>query len=528
MDAAACFCDGAVVAELNARNDTFFQDLQAFTPMACGFKLKTGDVCTDARALETFLTEESITVDDTIEVATVEELISEGGALDASLPCADQVEAAAAMCQRLTRTTPGPAPLVTDFVPCCAAVSVLNASECLCDVATLDGDRSTFLRQLVGFAPLGCGFALTGSCPTVLEERFELPNAFTVEGVPEIRPRGGRRQRRRRVAIPRGDGARDGRLDRRRSDDSHRRRRRRAALQLRDMRRVRGARARGVRRSARGRAGVDVRTHRVLRIFARRTRQGMSLPRRRRSPFRRDQPGSGGDRARGVRAAIGRAPPLGEATCKTTLTLEEVLSPAAAAAFAEGVDFVADDAAAVAFFEDRNVTLASLAEVAREATPVVVTTPTVITLAATDEDSNVTTTTEHEVPLGSVVGVVSRDAMDPDATIRRLVPEPFAMLELGATYELPADAIVSSNVTSRAATEARGEGDDGAIARATAVAVGADERLVVTVPDPEGAVRLPWMSNLEPAPAVKDAARASRTPSALSPSPWSPIRETAR
>ena len=42
MDAAACFCDGAVVGELNARNATFFRDLQAFTPMACGFQVKTG------------------------------------------------------------------------------------------------------------------------------------------------------------------------------------------------------------------------------------------------------------------------------------------------------------------------------------------------------------------------------------------------------------------------------------------------------------------------------------------------------
>ena len=507
MDAAACFCDGAVVAELNARNDTFFQDLQAFTPMACGFKLKTGDVCTDARALETFLTEESITVDDTIEVATVEELISEGGALDASLPCADQVEAAAAMCQRLTRTTPGPAPLVTDFVPCCAAVSVLNASECLCDVATLDGDRSTFLRQLVGFAPLGCGFALTGSCPTVLEERFELPNAFTVEGVPEIRPVAGvvsdDAAWRFLVETEREtvDSTDDDRMIRTVVD---------GGAQLYNFATCEEYAA--LAPEACGAVRVDARvstfelTACCAFLHAAHAR-GCLCPGAGVRRFAAINPDLEVIAPAACALRLDAPPPLGEATCKTTLTLEEVLSPAAAAAFAEGVDFVADDAAAVAFFEDRNVTLASLAEVAREATPVVVTTPTVITLAATDEDSNVTTTTEHEVPLGSVVGVVSRDAIDPDATIRRLVPEPFAMLELGATYKLPTDAIVSSNVTSRAATEARGEGDDGTIARATAVAVGADERLVVTVPDPEGAVRLPWMSNLEPAPAVKDAAR---------------------
>ena len=508
MDAAACFCDGAVVAELNARNDTFFRDLQAFTPMACGFKLKTGDVCTDARALETFLTEESVTVDDAVEVATVEELISEGGALDASLPCADQVEAAAAMCQRLTRTTPGPAPLVTDFVPCCAAVSVLNASECLCDDATLDGDRSTFLRQLVGFAPLGCGFALTGSCPTVLEERFELPDAFTVEGVPEIRP----------VAGVVGDDAAwrflvETERDIVESTDDDR-----MILTVVDG----GAQLynfatcdeyAAVAPDACGAVRVDARVSTfeltACCAFLRAAHaRGCLCPDAGVRRLAAINPDLEVIAPAACALRLDAPPPLGEATCKTTLTLEEVLSPAAAVAFAERGDFVADDDAAVAFFEDRNVTLASLAEVAREATPIVVTTPTVITLAATDEDPNVTTTTQHDVPLGSVVGVVSRDATDPDATIRRLVTEPFARLEPGATYALPADAIVTSDVASRAAMESREEGDDGdgSSARATAVAVGADERLVVTVPDPDGAVRLPWFSNLDPAPAVKDAA----------------------
>ena len=85
MDASACFCDGRVVGELNVRNATFFNDLVDFTPMACGFKIKTGEVCTDMRALERFFSEEI--VDTGEEVATVEELITEGGALNAELPC---------------------------------------------------------------------------------------------------------------------------------------------------------------------------------------------------------------------------------------------------------------------------------------------------------------------------------------------------------------------------------------------------------------------------------------------------------
>ena len=119
------------------------------------------------------------------------------------------------------------------------------------------------------------------------------------------------------------------------------------------------------------------------------------------------------------------------------------------------------------------------------------------------------------MPLGSVVGVVSRDAIDPDATIRRLVPEPFAMLELGATYKLPTDAIVSSNVTSRCGDGSAREGDDGALARATAVAVGADERLVVTVPIPRsGATPV----DVEPRTSARgEGRRARRGPRARSP-----------
>ena len=81
------------------------EDLVDFTPMACGFKIKTGEVCTDMRALERFFAAEI--VDTGEDVATVEELISDGGALNAELPCNEQVEAVTAMCQRLTRATPG-------------------------------------------------------------------------------------------------------------------------------------------------------------------------------------------------------------------------------------------------------------------------------------------------------------------------------------------------------------------------------------------------------------------------------------
>ena len=195
MDASACFCDGRVIGELNVRNATFFEDLVDFTPMACGFKIKTGEVCTDVRALERFFAAEI--VDTGEDVATVEELISEGGALNAEMPCDEQVEAVTAMCQRLTRATPGPAPLVSDFVPCCSAAAVLNVSECLCDenFVFADEERTTFLQQLIGFAPLGCGFALTGTCPAITDKLelpsvagITVPDAFLSESVPAVLP----------------------------------------------------------------------------------------------------------------------------------------------------------------------------------------------------------------------------------------------------------------------------------------------------------------------------------------------------
>ena len=508
MDAAACFCDGAVVGELNARNATFFRDLQAFTPMACGFQVKTGDVCTDARALESFITEEAIElVGNVTEVATVEELISEGGALDDTLPCDDQIETAVAMCQRLTRTAPGPAPLVTDFVPCCSAAAKLNASSCLCDERALGADRSTFLRQLVGFAPLGCGFALTGTCPAVLEERFALPEAFTVEGVPEIRPVAGRIGNEtawRFLARP-------------------------EEMETEIVRRVEDERLFAFVDGARGlfdlvtcdayaslapdacdavRLDARVSTYDLTKccafLHAAHARGCLCPP----AGLRRlaaINPDLEAIAPAACALRLDSPPPLGEATCKTRLTLEEVMAPANAIAVQEGEDFFSDYASA--FFENRSVTLRSLADVAEEATPIVVTTPTIITLFKTsgggDEvegaSAPVVTATDHEVPMGSVFAVVGRDAAD-DAEIRELSPEPFAILEPGATYRLPPDAVVASNITSRAAVEA---GVSDAAARATAVT--ADESLVVTVADPDDATSLPWNATRAPAPVVYEA-----------------------
>jgi hypothetical protein len=51
------------------------------------------------------------------------------------------------------------------------------------------------------------------------------------------------------------------------------------------------------------------------------------------------------------------------------------------------------------FFDALNITLGSLADVAATATPIIVTTPTSITVSSGSEP--------HDVPLGSVVAVIS-------------------------------------------------------------------------------------------------------------------------
>ena len=167
MDAAACFCDGAVIGELNdgggdfgtdfgavattaATPNNFFDAIRAFTPLACGFSVKTGAVCTDAVVLEKFLVNETNEfrnadtendVGDDEIVVTFEEIISSGGALDANLPCDDQIKTARALCGRLNGRGRGNGQTsslnqVASYVPCCAAVRQLNASRCLCDEGT--------------------------------------------------------------------------------------------------------------------------------------------------------------------------------------------------------------------------------------------------------------------------------------------------------------------------------------------------------------------------------------------------------
>lgn len=562
MDSAACFCDGAVVGEMNARNETFFQNLLDFTPMACGFRIKTGEVCTDMKALESFLTEETLAAagNDTSDVASVEELISEGGALDDSLPCESQVEAAAAMCQRLTRTTPGPAPLVADFVPCCSAVSVLDSSQCLCDPDVLTGDRTTFLQQLIGFSPLGCGFALTASCPEVSDQlalpSFEVPDAFTPEGIPQVLPIAGGETAAAGnettwefllppvtttttpppttttsvVDVTTGEellSVVDGEKE-----------------QLFNMITCGEYLAMAPEACGAVKLSARVSTFELTTccafLHAAHARGCLCPPV---GLFRLNavNPDLQVIAPAACALRLDSPPPLGPGSCKTKLTLEQVMSPAeaiAAEAVAEmgreqgssalnettggasgggggtagGVDsegvVAAGGPGSAEFFDARNITLGSLAFVAEEATPILVTTATTLTVMESSDDNGgeggvVTTASEHEIPLGSVIGVISEDAfaaLEEDGDIEAtLSVNPFAVLQPGATYGVPSGAVITSNVTSVSTTTTSGGGG------ATAVTVGGDDRVVVTIPDLNGTVQVPWTASLAPVPLIEEA-----------------------
>jgi hypothetical protein len=89
-------------------------------------------------------------------------------------------------------------------------------------------------------------------------------------------------------------------------------------------------------------------------------------------------------------------------------------------------------------------TLESLAGVAEEATPLLVTTATTVTVTEGSGDDkggntggNVTTQSVHEVPLGSVIGVISKEdfaELLADGDIQEILSvDPFAVLQPGMT-----------------------------------------------------------------------------------------------
>jgi hypothetical protein len=127
-------------------------------------------------------------------------------------------------------------------------------------------------------------------------------------------------------------------------------------------------------------------------------------------------------------------PPLGLSSCKTKLTLEQVMSPAVTIAQGETTSGTTSS----------GDTLESLAGVAEEATPLLVTTATTVTVTEGSGDDkggntggNVTTQSVHEVPLGSVIGVISKEdfaELLADGDIQEILSvDPFAVLQPGMT-----------------------------------------------------------------------------------------------
>ena len=397
----------------------------------------------------------------------------------------------------------------------------------------------TFLRRLVGFAPLGCGFALTGSCPSVLEDVFELPDAFTsVPGqVPSVRPVAGvvteSNEAWRFLAPP--------------ADDEQSRVPKEWGMEIvgsvppsvpisipespgtteqtseeaivnswrngETIRAYEWATCETYVTYA-STACADLRVDKDVSTFvvteccatlrAARARGCLCAPLGS-SRFFASNP----DLPLVVPKACGIQwddfPPGGDdsVTCRSTLTLAEVLAPAAAVWSREGISDDGESPASpderTSFFDDRDVTLDSLLDVAEHATPIVVTEPATLVVKALDDGGDAQTDREFVLPLGSVVGVVRNDALPGDA--KPLPDTSDASLEPGSTYIVPKEAVLVSEVTSV---------ED--VVNPVLVAVTAgdvtenhDDVVVVTVPDPETNVEVPWSVTLVPPPVVPDA-----------------------
>ena len=562
MDAAACFCDGAVVMALekalegrldasaiatsaNAMSTPNFDALRAFTPMACGFAVKTGAVCTDARTLETFLANETRTAlaiegasaGDVDAVASVESFVARGGALDENLPCEAQIETATALCRRLTAANARPfAPAARDYAPCCAAAAQLNQSRCLCAEPSpgTDADderaraRETFLRRLVGFAPLGCGFALTGACPEAMEATFGLPTTFAEDpDAPPVRPAAlGADAAAWRVLAPPGaaptrpedwgetDSATEAEIEG--IDDADGR--------VRDAWLVNGERTRAYEwvgcdeyvsyaavACASARLDANVSAFEItdccaaLRAARARGCACAGLGSGRFEAFNEDLPVIA--RAACGVGSLATAPKTSDdddsAACRATLALADVLAPASATRTRERGEGD-DDGSPSAFFAERNITFARLASVAARGTPIVVADPgaTVRVGAGPDADPE-----PIELPVGSVLGALAADA--PGASDLAALAD---AIEPGATYRVPATASIVADVASAANEDAPVRVD---------VAAGGDEDgdengngtvVVVTASDPDEPVAVPWPVALAPAPTVADATARPRDP----------------
>ena len=580
MDAAACFCDGAVIGEFNKHSaeffdaatfgngtqvatvtpttpTTFFDAIRTFTPLACGFQLKTGQVCTDARVLQKFLVNETMEAleedeaDEESQIVSFEEIISSGGALDTNLPCADQIKTARALCGRLTRGTRGGGSdsrqssvnQVTAYVPCCAAVAQLNASKCLCEANELKGSQNfeRFLTRLVGFAPLGCGFALTGSCPGVVESVFELPEVFTevMETIiPSVRPvafvdnqwdeawrflsppsegdeiatevpeEWGSEESQVLIPMPPSESPLPpATTETYQEQEIIMRWQNGETTRIYEWTTCDAYVTYAAEACDSLRVDADVSVFEVTdccAVLKAARARGCMCPPLGSSRFSQSNP----DLPVIVPTACGfhwEEFPQGDdtATCRTQLTLAEVLAPAAATWTREkgdsdeATDESGTESESSAFFNDRDVTFDSLAAVAEKATPIVVTDPAKLVITSNDAE----TQNSYVLPPGSVIGSIAPDALG-DSNTNTLGDDSDGpdTLQPGVTYVVSKETLMVSEVTSN-------EDVENPVLVAIVVGDLSEENgiVVVTTPDPTNAVTVPWEVSLTPVPLVSDA-----------------------
>ena len=192
MDSASCFCDDEVLDTIAKRDATFVEKLVDFVPLACGFRIKYGDeICEDRDALSAFLrlpAERDVRDRSNAWKRVIDE---DSGRLKEDLTCGETVQATRYICRKVT-SSDNITPTIADIAPCCDAAITLNRSNCLCDALEDEGKGTklfketagakSFLRKLVGFTPLGCGFDISEQCPEI-RERIGVPVTETVRNV---------------------------------------------------------------------------------------------------------------------------------------------------------------------------------------------------------------------------------------------------------------------------------------------------------------------------------------------------------
>ena len=170
LDEAGCFCVPEFIREFEGVQVSV-GEVAAFSPLACGFRIKVGDVCEDQQLLSQFLSTPTAVPDFVISNEDWIRIVDEGGSLREDVSCADTLTVTQKYCSAIQQNV-GVIPRVSDFGPCCATAERLYNNSCLCDEGfkLITDENLIFLREFVGFTPLACGFNFTEDCPALADE----------------------------------------------------------------------------------------------------------------------------------------------------------------------------------------------------------------------------------------------------------------------------------------------------------------------------------------------------------------------